>query len=114
MANEPKREAQNALFVAIQSQAENNMKSALKATEKATLLRDLAEAYRLVAGGALPEVTTARRRAGGDADGASGGTSARRSQAQEGSEQEESHGDEERAEEERPRRRAARRRQSGR
>lgn len=116
MANEPKRAAQNALFAAIQSQAENNMKSALRATEKATLLRELAEAYRLTAGGALPEVTTGRRRgeASGGAESEGGRPSGRRAQAQEDSDQEESRGDEDQSEEERPKRRPVRRRQSGR
>jgi hypothetical protein len=49
-----KREAQEALFAAIKDQAENNMKSALKAPEKAHLLLELAEAYRLTAGGSMP------------------------------------------------------------
>ena len=50
LLNESKRAAQEALFVAIQEQAEHNMKSALRAPEKAQLLRELAEAYRLTAG----------------------------------------------------------------
>lgn len=48
--NEAKRRAQEALFTAIAEQAETNMKSALKSAEKAALLLDLAEAYRLTAG----------------------------------------------------------------
>ena len=56
MADEAKRAAQEALFGAIQSQAENNMRAALSAPEKATLLRDLAEAYRLTAGGSVPDL----------------------------------------------------------
>lgn len=54
MPSEAKRGAQDALFTAIQDQAENNMRSALRAPEKAQLLRELAEAYRLTAGGSLP------------------------------------------------------------
>jgi hypothetical protein len=54
MQNEAKRAAQDALFTAIRDQAETNMKAALKATEKAQLLRELAEAYRLAAGGPGP------------------------------------------------------------
>jgi hypothetical protein len=57
MPDEAKRRAQEALYAAIQSQAENNMKAALPAGEKAALLRDLAEAYRLAAGGAMPSGT---------------------------------------------------------
>jgi hypothetical protein len=54
--NEAKREAQEALFTAIREQAETNMKAALRASEKAQLLRQLAEAYRLTAGGPVPEL----------------------------------------------------------
>jgi hypothetical protein len=57
MQNEAKLEAQEALFIAIKNQAETNMKAALRATEKAELLRDLAEAYRLAAGGVVPDGT---------------------------------------------------------
>jgi hypothetical protein len=53
MADDAKRGAQQALFTAIQDQAESNMKAAIPATEKAALLRDLAEAYRLAAGGSV-------------------------------------------------------------
>ena len=53
MTDRAKRAAQEALFNAIQDQAETNMRAALKATEKAQLLRELAEAYRLTAGGAI-------------------------------------------------------------
>ena len=60
MHNEAKLEAQEALYAAIKDQAETNMKSALRAGEKAQLLRDLAEAYRLTAGGGMP-VTAARK-----------------------------------------------------
>jgi hypothetical protein len=60
LLNEAKRGAQEALFVAIQDQAEHNMKSALRAPEKAQLLRELAEAYRLTAG--RPVSSTSRRR----------------------------------------------------
>jgi len=54
LLNQAKREAQEALFTAIKDQAETNMKAALRAGEKAQLLRDLAEAYRLTAGGSVP------------------------------------------------------------
>lgn len=54
MPQQAKREAQDALFAAIQDQAENNMKSALRAPEKARLLLELAQAYRLTAGGSVP------------------------------------------------------------
>jgi hypothetical protein len=60
--SDAKREAQDALFAAIRDQAENNMKAALRAPEKAKLLHQLAEAYRLTAGGPMP-VTTSRRAA---------------------------------------------------
>jgi hypothetical protein len=53
MAHEAKREAQEALFAAIKDQAETNMKAALRAPEKAHLLLELAEAYRLTAGGSM-------------------------------------------------------------
>ena len=56
MRNEAKRAAQEALFTAIKDQAETNMRAALRATEKAQLLRDLAEAYRLAAGGSVPDM----------------------------------------------------------
>jgi len=56
LANEAKREAQEALFTAIKDQAETNMKAALRAPEKARLLRELAEAYRLTAGGTIPDM----------------------------------------------------------
>ena len=48
--SEAKRRAQEALFTAIADQAETNMKAALRAPEKAALLHELAEAYRLTAG----------------------------------------------------------------
>lgn len=51
--SEAKRRAQEALFTAIADQAESNMKSALRAPEKAALLHELAEAYRLTAGTAV-------------------------------------------------------------
>jgi hypothetical protein len=59
--SEAKRRAQDALFTAIADQAETNMKSALRATEKAALLHELAEAYRLAAGTAtaVPNIWTA-------------------------------------------------------
>jgi len=56
VANEAKREAQEALFTAIRDQAETNMKAALRAPEKAHLLLELAEAYRLTAGGPMPDL----------------------------------------------------------
>ena len=58
--SEAKRRAQDALFTAIADQAETNMKSALRSAEKAALLHELAEAYRLTAGtAALPNMWTA-------------------------------------------------------
>lgn len=54
MPNEAKREAQEALFTAIRDQAENSGKAALQTAEKIRLLRELAEAYRLTAGGPMP------------------------------------------------------------
>ncbi|QGN32573.1 hypothetical protein [Microlunatus sp. Gsoil 973] len=60
MADEVKRQAQEALYAAIQSQAESNMKAAMTAADKAALLRDLAEAYRLTAGGSMPAGTGRR------------------------------------------------------
>ena len=68
MPNEAKRGAQEALFTAIKEQAETNMHSALRAGEKAHLLRELAEAYRLAAGGSVP----AMARQGKPADEAAG------------------------------------------
>jgi hypothetical protein len=68
VADEAKREAQEALFTAIKEQAETNMKAALRAPEKAQLLRELAEAYRLTAGGSMPDLARADgRRARGAA-----------------------------------------------
>ena len=72
MLNEAKRGAQEALFEAIQDQAEHNMKSALRAPEKAQLLRELAEAYRLTAGGSVRS-EGARRKKQSDDEGASNG-----------------------------------------
>lgn len=63
MADDAKRQAQEALYAAIQSQAETNMKAAMSAADKAALLRDLAEAYRLTAGGTVPDGTARRARA---------------------------------------------------
>jgi hypothetical protein len=57
LLNEAKRGAQEALFTAIKEQAETNMHAALRASEKAQLLRELAEAYRLTAGGSMPNMT---------------------------------------------------------
>jgi hypothetical protein len=62
MADEAKRRAQEALYLAIESQAETNMKAALPAGQKAALLRDLAEAYRLAAGGSMPDGTGRREK----------------------------------------------------
>ena len=55
--SEAKRRAQEALFTAIADQAETNMKAAIRAPEKAALLHELAEAYRLTAGSAVAEAT---------------------------------------------------------
>jgi hypothetical protein len=66
MTSEAKRGAQEALFTAIRDQAETNMKAALRAPEKAQLLHELAEAYRLTAGGS---VSTPATRDGRPADG---------------------------------------------
>jgi hypothetical protein len=60
LLNEAKRGAQEALFTAIQDQAQNNMKAAMRPSEKAQLLRELAEAYRLTAG--RPVSSTRRKR----------------------------------------------------
>ena len=59
--SEAKRRAQDALFTAIADQAETNMKSALRTPEKAALLHELAEAYRLTAGATAvpPNIWTA-------------------------------------------------------
>jgi hypothetical protein len=60
VVSEAKRRAQDALFMAIADQAETNMKSALRSAEKAALLHELAEAYRLTAGTtAVPNIWTA-------------------------------------------------------
>jgi len=67
LANEAKREAQEALFTAIKDQAETNMKAALRAPEKARLLRELAEAYRLTAGGTIPDMARSGKPAGNTA-----------------------------------------------
>ena len=69
MHNEAKREAQEALFTAIKDQAETNMKAALRAGEKAELLRSLAEAYRLTAGGSVPITAARKGQAAGEAAG---------------------------------------------
>jgi hypothetical protein len=73
--NEAKRDAQEALFTAIKDQAESNMKAALRAAEKAQLLRELAEAYRLTAGGSMPAMATRKGRPADDS--ANDGRSAR-------------------------------------
>ena len=67
LLNEAKRGAQEALFIAIQDQAEHNMKSALRAPEKAQLLRELAEAYRLTAGGAASSMARRKKQADDEA-----------------------------------------------
>jgi hypothetical protein len=72
LLNDAKRGAQEALFAAIQDQAEHNMKSALRAPEKAELLRELAEAYRLTAGGSVSRESS-RRRKQADSDETSNG-----------------------------------------
>jgi len=64
--NQAKLEAQEAIYTAIKDQAETNMKSALRATEKAQLLRDLAEAYRLTAGGSVPATGSHKGRPASD------------------------------------------------
>ena len=69
MPNEAKRDAQEALFTAIRDQAETNMKSAMRAGEKAQLLRDLAEAYRLAAGGSMPAMAAHREKPAEEAAG---------------------------------------------
>lgn len=81
MADEAKRRAQEALYAAIQNQAESNMKAALPAAQKASLLRDLAEAYRLAAGGSMPDGTgqgSAQRSGAGAKTSASSSRPARR------------------------------------
>jgi len=67
MPDEAKRRAQKALYAAIQNQAETNMKAALSAGDKAALLRDLAEAYRLAAGGSMPDGTGRKDKPSADA-----------------------------------------------
>jgi hypothetical protein len=67
MADEAKRRAQEALYAAIENQAQSNMKAALPATDKAALLRDLAEAYRLAAGASIPAGTGNRQKAPAEA-----------------------------------------------
>jgi hypothetical protein len=63
--SEAKRGAQEALFNAIKDQAENNMKAALRAPEKAELLHQLAEAYRLTAGSPMPNRTAGKDKPAG-------------------------------------------------
>ena len=58
MPNEAKRDAQEALFSAISDLAENSGKAALPAADKVRLVRELAEAYRLTAGGSMPAMPT--------------------------------------------------------
>ena len=69
MQNEAKRGAQEALFNAIRDQAETNMKAALRAPEKAQLLRELAEAYRLTAGGGPAQAPVREGQPAGNAAG---------------------------------------------
>ncbi|MGY1773421.1 hypothetical protein [Blastococcus sp. SYSU D00813] len=64
--NEAKRRAQEALFAAIEDQAQHNMKAALRPAEKAQLLRDLAEAYRLAAGASVPSTKDPGEASGGN------------------------------------------------
>ena len=64
--NQAKLEAQEAIYTAIKDQAQSNMKSALRANEKAQLLRDLAEAYRLTAGGSVPASGSGKGRSAAD------------------------------------------------
>jgi hypothetical protein len=68
-----KRGAQDALFAAIKDQAENNMKAAMRASEKAQLLRELAEAYRLTAGGSVPKTGTQQEQQPAGAAASNGG-----------------------------------------
>jgi hypothetical protein len=67
MADEAKRKAQEALYAAIENQAETSVKAALSSSAKAALLRDLAEAYRLAAGGSMPDGTGSRAKPSGGA-----------------------------------------------
>jgi hypothetical protein len=73
MVDQAKRQAQEALYAAIQAQAENNMKAAMTAADKGALLRELAEAYRLTAGGSMPDGTARRAKP------SSGGSGAKKS-----------------------------------
>ena len=67
--SEAKRRAQDALFTAIADQAETNMKSALRSADKAALLHELAEAYRLTAGTTtMPNVWTPNGQPAGDGE----------------------------------------------
>lgn len=75
MPNDAKREAQEALFNAVRDQAQTSVHAALPAAEKIRLLRELAEAYRLTAGGSVP-VSSSRSEKSSD-DGARKRTSAR-------------------------------------
>ena len=68
MLNDAKRGAQEALFSAIQDQAENNMKAAMRPPEKAQLLRELAEAYRLTAGRPVSSARRKRQQGNGEAE----------------------------------------------
>ena len=54
------------VVAAIQDQAENNMKAAMRPAEKAELLRELAEAYRLTAGRPMSSARRKRQQNGGD------------------------------------------------
>ena len=66
LLNDAKRAAQEALFTAIQDQAENNMKAAMRPSEKAQLLRELAEAYRLTAGRSMSSTSGRKQRSDGE------------------------------------------------
>jgi len=67
--SEAKRRAQDALFTAIAQQAETNMKSALQSADKAALLHELAEAYRLTAGTtSMPNLWTSTGQPAGDGE----------------------------------------------
>lgn len=69
MPNETKMAAQDALFEAIGDLAENITKAALRGPEKAAILRDLSEAYRLTAGGSVPDVALRKAQSGSEGPG---------------------------------------------
>ena len=64
MQNEARLAARDALFTAIKNSAENNMKAALRATEKAEILRALAYYYRLTVGDPAASSSAGSRSAG--------------------------------------------------